>query len=156
MVKLLCLQMNNFGEKESGFTLIEMLIALSLFTVLASLSILLLNPQQTSLIENNFITQLQADLYYGQTYALTNQQLVQVKIYPSIQRYYLHEEIGKGYLVDRYYDKSINFRNQSSISFYILPNGNFSKFRSYDFSIDNQYFRLTILIGKGRFYVTEL
>ncbi|KAB7670018.1 competence type IV pilus minor pilin ComGD [Bacillus sp. B1-b2] len=143
-------------NKESGFTLVEMLIALSLFTILASFSILLLKPQQTALTENNFITQLQADLYYGQTYALANQQLVQVKIFPAIKRYYLHEEIGTGYLVNRYYDPSVEFLNQSSISFYILPNGNFSRFRSYDFSIANQKYRITTLIGKGRFYVTEL
>ncbi|HWJ80311.1 MAG TPA: competence type IV pilus minor pilin ComGD [Niallia sp.] len=145
-------KMNN----EKGFTLIEMLVSLSIFMILASISIFLLTPQKTSLNETQFITQLQADLLYGQTFAITNQQILQVKIYPNLRKYSISGNINSNFGLERNYDESIVFQKESSITFNINPNGNFSKFATYEFKIGKQKYKLTTLIGKGRFYVSEL
>lgn len=141
---------------QKGFTLVEMLVAMSLLVILSSLSIFLVTSQQTSLNEEHFITQLEADLYYAQAFAIANQLPLQVRIYPLINRYNIRGDINTGNIVDRYYDEDIVFVNESTLSFSINSNGNFSKFGTYEFRIDKQLYKLTIQIGKGRFYATKL
>ncbi|WP_312092220.1 competence type IV pilus minor pilin ComGD [Niallia sp.] len=141
---------------QRGFTLVEMLVAVSLLVVLSSLSVFLVTSQQTSLNEDYFITQLEADLYYAQAYAIANQQQLQVKIYTTINRYNIRGDVKTGNIVDRYYDKEIVFINESTLSFTINSSGNFSKFGTYEFRIGKQAYKLTIQIGKGRFYATKL
>ncbi|HEO8418665.1 competence type IV pilus minor pilin ComGD [Niallia sp. FSL W8-0635] len=141
---------------QRGFTLVEMLVAMSLLVILSSLSVFLVTSQQTTLNEHRFITQLEADLYYAQALAIANQLPIQVRIYPNMNRYNIRGDINTGNIVDRYYDENIVFLNESTLSFSINANGNFSKFGTYEFRIGKQAYKLTIQIGKGRFYATKL
>lgn len=143
-------------ENQRGFTLIEMVFAMSLLVILSSLSVFIVTSQQTTLNENQFITQLEADLYYAQAFAIANQSLLQVKIYPNLNRYSIRGDEYVGSIVDRYYNEDIVFVNENTISFTINTRGNVSKFGTYEFRIGEQPYKLTILIGKGRFYATEL
>ncbi|MGN8841464.1 competence type IV pilus minor pilin ComGD [Niallia sp. HCP3S3_B10] len=143
-------------ENQRGFTLIEMVFAMSLLVILSSLSVFVVTSQQTTLNENQFITQLEADLYYAQAFAIANQSLLQVKIYPNLNRYSIRGDEYVGSIVDRYYNEDIVFVNENTISFTINTRGNVSKFGTYEFRIGEQPYKLTILIGKGRFYATEL
>ncbi|MBQ6448056.1 MAG: type II secretion system protein [Bacillus sp. (in: Bacteria)] len=141
---------------QKGFTLIEMLVAISLLVIISSLSIFLVTSQQTSLNENHFITQLEGDLYYAQAFAIENQLPVQVRIFPSLHHYYIRADVNTGNIVERYYDNDISFSNNTMLSFNINSNGNFSKFGTLEFRIGKQDYKLTIQIGKGRFYATKL
>ncbi|CAI9388757.1 competence type IV pilus minor pilin ComGD [Niallia sp. Sow4_A1] len=143
-------------ENQRGFTLIEMVFAMSLLVILSSLSVFIVTSQQTTLNENQFITQLEADLYYAQAFAIANQSLLQVKIYPNLNRYSIRGDEYVGSIVDRYYNEDIVFVNENTISFTINTRGNVSKFGTYEFRIGEQPYKLTILIGKGRFYATKL
>lgn len=143
-------------ENQRGFTLMEMVYAMSLLVILSSLSVFIVTSQQTTLNENQFITQLEADLYYAQAFAIANQALLQVKIYPSLNRYSIRGDEYVGSIVDRYYNEDIVFVNENTISFTINTRGNVSKFGTYEFRIGEQPYKLTILIGKGRFYATKL
>ncbi|AYV67065.1 prepilin-type N-terminal cleavage/methylation domain-containing protein [Niallia circulans] len=143
-------------NNQRGFTLMEMFVAMSLLVVLSSLSIFLVTSQQTSLNETHFLTQLEGDLYYAQAYALENQMPIQVRIYPTLHYYYMRADANTGNIVERYYADDIIFSTNATLSFNINSNGNFSKFGTYEFRIGKQPYKLTVLIGKGRFYATKL
>ncbi|WP_400242354.1 competence type IV pilus minor pilin ComGD [Niallia sp. JL1B1071] len=141
---------------QRGFTLVEMLVAMSLLVILSSLSVFLVTSQQTTLNENHFVTQLEADLYYAQAFAIANQAPLQVRIYPYLNRYSIRGDVNTGTIVDRYYNDDIVFVNENTLSFTINSRGNVSNFGTYEFRIGKQPYKLTILIGKGRFYATKL
>ncbi|PKG25712.1 competence type IV pilus minor pilin ComGD [Niallia nealsonii] len=141
---------------EKGFTLLEMMVALSIFMILLSLSFLVFKPQMEMVKGNTFFTQLQADLFYAQSYALSHQMRMYVQFTPSKKEYAIKGDIATGEIIYRKYDETIVINeDRVSFNFSILPNGNMSKFATYPFSIDEKKYTLTIQIGQGRFYVTK-
>ena len=142
--------------KERGFTLLEMMVALSILMVLLSLSFLLFKPQMELVKGNTFFSQLQADLFYAQSYALSHQTRIYVQFTPSQKEYLIKGDIATGIIIHRKYDESVVINDDHiSFNFTILPNGNMSKFATYPFLIDGRKYTLTIQIGQGRFYVTK-
>ena len=107
-------------NNQRGFTLMEMLVAMSLLVVLSSLSIFLVTSQQTSLKETHFLAQLEGDLYYAQAFALENQIPIQVRIYPTLHYYYMRADADTGNIVERYYADDVIFSTNATLSFNIL------------------------------------
>lgn len=143
-------------QAEKGFTLVESLIVLAGFFVLISISLLLLKPQYLSSENEAFLIRLQADLLYGQQYAISHQLDVTVNFLPEKSYYYLHDSVEGKVIVERYYSESVKVL-PGSLSYYFrfLPDGNVNKFGSLYIEVGQKRYRLTVLIGKGRFYVTE-
>jgi competence protein ComGD len=144
------------GKAESGFTLVESLIVLTGFFILISISLLLLKPQYSSSESEAFLIRLQADLLYGQQYAISHQREVTVNFFPDKSYYYLHNRVEGKLVVERYYSENVKV-SPGSLSYYFkfLPDGNVNKFGSLYIEVGKKRYRLTVLIGKGRFYVTE-
>lgn len=144
------------NNRQAGFTLIEWLIALSIFMILLSLSFISFKPQQALLEERTFFTQLQMDILYAQNYAIAHQKSLYLQINPSQKSYYIRADPITGILIFRTYKSNIvvNY-NSGSINFTINPKGNVSKFATYPVSIGEKNYTFTIQIGKGRFYVTK-
>lgn len=141
-----------------GFTLIESLIVLSVFLLLASISILPIKPQHDLIEKKTFISQLEGDLLYGQQYAISHHRDVTVYFMMKQHYYYLYEMTDSKtvMVVERHYSKSISLVPGSlGYTFRFLPDGNVNKFGTLLIDIGEKRYRLTILIGKGRFYVTE-
>ncbi|WP_090831392.1 competence type IV pilus minor pilin ComGD [Bacillus sp. UNCCL13] len=141
-----------------GFTLIESLVVLSAFLILASISIFQVKPQHDLIEKKTFISQLQADLFYGQQYAISHQRDVTVYFMMDQHYYYLFDKTDSNtvMVVERHYSKSISLVPGSlSYTFKFLSDGNVNKFGTLLIDIGEKRFRLTILIGKGRFYVSE-
>ncbi|MGP7816228.1 competence type IV pilus minor pilin ComGD [Niallia sp. 01092] len=144
-------------NNQKGFTLIEMLVSLSVFMILLSISFLLFRPQHVMVKEKLFFSTLQSDLYYAQSYALSHQMKMYVYFYPKHKRYYISGDMQTGYIVDRYYDESIKINQDlTPISFSIVRNGNVSEFATYYISIEDKNYKFTVQIGQGRFYVAKL
>ena len=91
--------------KERGFTLLEMMVALSILMVLLSLSFLLFKPQMELVKGNTFFAQLQADLFYAQSYALSHQTRIYVQFTPSQKEYVIKGDIATGIIIHRKYDE---------------------------------------------------
>ncbi|TRZ37599.1 type II secretion system protein [Niallia circulans] len=141
---------------QSGFTLLEMLTALSILLVILAVIPMLLKPQYELLQERTFFTQLQTDLLYAQNYALSHQKSIYAQFNPTEKRYYFRADLKTGMIVDRHYHKSITINEDSvPINFTITPSGNVSKFASYRISIGENKYIFTIQIGRGRSYVKE-
>lgn len=143
-------------SRQKGFTLIESLVVLSIFMIISSVTVFSLKPQQPIIEEEAFITQLKADLYYAQNFAISHQHEVSVVFMPGKYKYemYLRTEIPP--FIVRNYSKNI-YVNEGSLPLYFkfLNDGNVNKFGTLYIQTNRKDYRLTVLIGKGRFYVAE-
>jgi competence protein ComGD len=166
MEKLLLLLMEKYPQNkrnlpkmnnsEDGFTLLESLFVLSVFLMIASISAILLKSQFLSLEKQQFISQLKADLLYGQQYAMSHQVLISVHILPEENYYYLREGYNKGFLIKRDIPEVITIKEGSmKLFFQFQPDGNINRFGSFLIKVDKEWYRMTFLIGKGRFYVAK-
>lgn len=144
------------SNAQKGFTLIESLIVLSIFMILSSVTVISLKPQQSVLNDEAFLTQLKADLYYAQAYAISHQQEVSVVFSPANHSYSLLLRSGQEHLLDRTYSTDIELiEGTITLYFKYLHDGTVNKFGTFLIISRDKTYVMTILIGKGRFYVTE-
>lgn len=143
-------------NQKNGFTLIETLIVLSAFLVMSIASSMLLKPTQTLLESNLFFSQLKSDLFYAQQYAISHQEEVTIHIMPETNYYYIRTRFNGPMLVERNYAPNVRVREGTlKLYFQFLPDGNTNRFGSFYIEIGNKLYRMTVLIGRGRFYVVE-
>jgi competence protein ComGD len=144
------------GTNQKGFTLIESLLVLSIFMIISSVTVFSLKPQHSVIEDEVFLTQLKADLYYAQQYAISHQHEVSVVFMPNEYKYYMSLRPELPRIIERKYSTSF-FLREGTIPLYFkfLNDGNVNKFGSFYIQTKNKSYRLTFLIGKGRFYVAE-
>jgi competence protein ComGD len=140
---------------QDGFTLIESLLVFSIFLIISSVTAFSLKPQYFMVNDNAFITQLQADLLYGQQFAISHQCEVFVRLtetdgYSIYYRYDLQPLVNRPYLEDMKV-----FGGTLPLSFKFLPDGNVAQFGYFEINTCSKKYLFTVLIGKGRFYVLE-
>lgn len=141
-------------RNQKGFTLIESLIVLSIFLIISSITAFSIKPQYYSAVDKAFISQLKADLYYGQQYAIANQMEVKVIFY-EYEHMYLISTVSKQ-LVERNHSPMITVTQGTiQLVFKFNSNGNVDRFGTLYIRTQQTNYRLTLLIGKGRFYVME-
>ncbi|MDQ6599636.1 prepilin-type N-terminal cleavage/methylation domain-containing protein [Bacillus salipaludis] len=141
---------------QQGFTLIESLLVLAIFLILSSITVFSVKPQANRMEDETFISQLKADLFFAQQYAISHQHEVYVAFSENEYNYYIYERNDLPRLVERYYSNNIHvYPGTLSLYFRFLPDGNISKFGSFTIVTKDKQYRVTFLIGKGRFYVTE-
>jgi competence protein ComGD len=106
--------------------------------------------------DNEFLTQLQADLLYAQQYAISHQCEVLVMFTENHYEYSIYTRYDLPPIVERNYSTKIKVYGGSlPLIFKFLPDGNVSKFGSFYVRTSDKSYRITFLIGKGRFYVIE-
>ncbi|MEH7178733.1 competence type IV pilus minor pilin ComGD [Neobacillus vireti] len=141
-------------HNQKGFTLIESLIVLSIFMLISSITAFSFKPQFTSANDKAFISQFKADLYYGQQYAISHQMDVKVIFYENDHLYAL--VAGTARILERDYSPKITvIQGTIPLYFKFTPNGNVDRFGTMFITTPIKSYRLTVLIGKGRFYVIE-
>lgn len=144
------------SQNERGYTLIEMLLVFTGFLIISSVSLMLLKPHYSLLDKQLFFTQLRADLYYAQHYAIAHQREVTVTIISEQHFYYIRDRVTGPIIVKRTYSKDIKVMEGSMpLYFQFLADGNVSRFGSFLVRIGSKTYRVTLLIGRGRFYVSE-
>jgi competence protein ComGD len=142
---------------QNGFTLIESMLVLSIFMIISSITVFSLKPQHSVLEDEAFLTQLKADLYYSQQYAISHQHEVTVVFLPAQYRYYMLLRPDLPPIVMRNYSTNIYLVEGSiPLFFRFLNDGNVNQFGSFLIQTKNKTYQMTLLIGKGRFYVKEL
>lgn len=141
-------------RNQKGFTLIESLVVLSIFLIISSITAFSIKPQYNSATDKAFISQLKADLYYGQQYAIANQIEVKVIFYEHEHMYLI--STGSKQLVMRNHSPTITVTQGTiQLVFKFNSNGNVDRFGTLYIRTQQKNYRLTLLIGKGRFYVME-
>jgi competence protein ComGD len=143
-------------NNQKGFTLIESILVLSIFMIISSVTVFALKPQHTVIEDEAFLTQLKADLYFAQQYAISHQHEVSIVFVPYQYRYIIFIRTDLPVLIERKYSTNF-YLNEGSLPLYFkfLKDGNVNRFGSIFIQTNNKTYRLTVLIGKGRFYVAE-
>ncbi len=144
------------SRSERGFTLAESLLVLSVFMIISSITAFTVKPQYEKAEVDSFLTQFQTDLYYAQQYSLAHQIETTVSIQADQHSYYIRTRFDQPLLVQRTYSNQIKVIPLSQPLFFkFTPDGNITKFGTLAIEADSKSYRMTFLIGKGRFYVTE-
>ena len=86
---------------QSGFTLIESLIVLSVFLLIASLSIFLIKPHYLLFEKERFISLFTSDILFSQQYAISQQRKLFVYIDPVENDYYVLDTETNKRIIDR-------------------------------------------------------
>ncbi len=143
-------------SRRNGFTLTETLIVLSVFMAMSSVSMVLVKPTYHLLEKNVFFSQFKSDLLFAQQYAISHQEEVSIHILPKLNTYYIRTRLNGPILVEREYSKGIRIMEGSlPLFFQYTASGNIKKFGSLYVEINKQFYRFTVLIGSGRFYVVK-
>ena len=93
--------------KENGFTLIESLIVLSIFLILSLITIFFVKPQYEMTESKEFLTQLQADLFYAQQYAISHQKEVTINIMSDQHYYYIRDRYDLPLVAERHFSQNV-------------------------------------------------
>jgi competence protein ComGD len=146
---------NEGGKAEAGYTLIEMLIVLLIFTTLLSWVVFSISPLKGHMEKNLFLSQLESDLYQIQSYSIDHQAPIFLTFYPVTNKYVAKTE-ARQTIVSRELPAAIQVASSNSledITFY--PDGNTNQFGRVNFKMGDVTMYLMFQIGQGRFYVQE-
>ncbi|WP_168413128.1 competence type IV pilus minor pilin ComGD [Bacillus salacetis] len=139
---------------QSGYTMLEMLIVLSISITLLFISSLSILPFYEHLTKKNFISLFKADLYYLQSYAINKKERVELRFYPYEAKY-SGKVMGGENLVVRSLPDGISQRPSSLNSITFYPNGNTDRFGIIYFKAGEDEIKVSFQIGQGRFHVQE-
>ncbi|MCJ7839316.1 prepilin-type N-terminal cleavage/methylation domain-containing protein [Lederbergia sp. NSJ-179] len=145
-----------YVRSRDGFTLIEMLIVLSVISIILLFSIFMFRSFSESMQKRLFFTQLESDLYYAHAYAQNRKEAVQVRFSRGSKQYEML--VGKQqpelFLI-RKFPPSIYIKESTISSFVITPDGNVSTFGIITFQHNQTTVKVSFNIGKGRFNIEE-
>jgi competence protein ComGD len=143
--------------RNNGYTLIEALIVVLIFTTLLSWSFFSLSPLKDHIEKKAFIASIQSDLYYLQSYSSNYQATVKLTFYPNKNMYSARDMESGNIVTSRElptYTSIVYNSSLKEVTFY--PNGNTNKFGSLYLQVQDSFIKLTMQIGQGRFDVQEL
>lgn len=144
-----------FAQREQGFTLLELLIVLTVLTIVFSFSVITLGSFADKMKKNLFITQLQSDLYYAHAYAIHQKEPVLVSFSITENMYQANAVGTKKILFQRKLPPSIYLEKSNLTRFTITSEGTVSNFGTVLFKVHDGSIKLTFYIGRGRFSVQE-
>ncbi|HHY73031.1 MAG TPA: type II secretion system protein [Bacillus bacterium] len=143
-------------KKENGYTLAEVLIVLTIFFLVITLTMVSFKPLVRQLQINYFFKQLQLDISYSQIYAISHFKDVNIIFYPESHRYEIIPGFNGSRLVNRSYSKGIKIELvtlPANVTF--LANGTIRKAgKMYVHFYDDKY-TFVFLFGKGQTYVEK-
>ncbi|WP_264738539.1 competence type IV pilus minor pilin ComGD [Cytobacillus firmus] len=143
-------------KNKEGFTLIETLFIFSIFLIIATITAVLLKPQFLYLEKITFFSQLKSDMLYAQNYAITHQTDVAIQIVPEDNRYFAQVKLAADPIISREYPGIIEIKEGTMPLFFQYgPGGITNKFGTFYVKADNDQYKITFLIGRGRFYVEK-
>lgn len=138
-----------------GFTLIESLVVLSILAIVTSFTFIVSQPDRLQI--NYFFSQLKADLFVTQQYAISHGQEITFSIDPNNHLYYVRDRMSSRYIIKRNYSEKIMIETGTlPMSFKYLTNGNASLSGTLLFRIEGELYKFTILLGRGRFKIEKL
>ena len=142
------------ANHNKGFTLIEILIVLSIFMLLASLSLHLYPKYIQKMETTRFVKQFEEDLYYAQAYAISHE--MNVSVYLNASNYTISSNL-KGVILQRENPKNTTFK-QGTIGLKIFFNNTGAPITSGVVYIETEQdrYKVTIYIGKGRIKIEKI
>ncbi|REJ25371.1 MAG: type II secretion system protein [Bacillaceae bacterium] len=156
-LKLMQMETSLRATRQSGFTVLEMLLVLSIFLLISSFIWIGATNIYREKVIDQFFVQLEKDLLYVQQHAFVNKEKIYLFWYPD-KHYYEAERSGfKGELFERAYDQNIKVES-GNIKFPIeySPSGYFYQAGTIFISYDKKTYKIIFNLGRGRFRVEKL
>jgi competence protein ComGD len=145
------------NKYQKGFTLIEVLLVISILIIITTLPMLKLAPSYHGKIINHFFEQLTDDLLVSQQYAISHSDTVKVYFYNASSSYRVILVGSNTEILSRHYDKQITINpNTLGTTLIIRSNGNVNKAGTMQVSYQNDKYNVVFQLGRGRFYVTKV
>lgn len=143
-------------KNEKGYTLFEMMIVLLIISTVSFISLGSVKSVSEAQKRNHFFEQLYVDLYYAQTLAITHQKPITVIFDNKDKKYMVRQGIVT--FVTRGFDKSYHVIPSTLAlnEIVFLHNGNVRKSGTIIFEVNKQSYKLTLLLGRGRFYIEKI
>ncbi|MBS4194648.1 competence type IV pilus minor pilin ComGD [Lederbergia citri] len=148
--------METFIKREDGFTLLEVMIVITVMTIILSFSFFTLTSFWALMQKNMFLNQLQSDLYYAHAYALNRQETINFRFTRITQQYEAASKDSNKMIIQRKLPAAINIDRETNLSsFTITPDGNVSNFGTMILNVKGKKVKITFYIGRGRFLIEE-
>lgn len=146
----------NECSKQNGFTLIEMLIVMSVIMLISLFNIHSFQNYMEQKKIDSFMEQLEEDLLYAQMCAMANQAITYVRFYDD--RYFIeYYENGSNEKTTycRFYQEGIKIQfltNSMGKKVIYNPSGNVKEFGKFQVKYKKLKYTVVFQLGRGRFY----
>jgi competence protein ComGD len=141
---------------QRGFTLLEMLLVLTIFMMIVSLSFGMYPTFIKKLDTRLFLEQFSDDLYYSQQYAITQQTNIYFAIDVPGRSYYSYS-YSDGRILQRSIPDDVKFEKLTLDLFLTFTSsGNVSSSGSWQIRADQSLYKVTVYLGAGRFKIEKL
>ncbi|MBS4217161.1 GspH/FimT family pseudopilin [Bacillus sp. FJAT-49711] len=143
------------NKNNKGFTLLEVLIVISVMTIIFSFSFFTMKSFWGLMQKNMFLNQLQSDIYFAHSYAINQQETIIFRFSSINQQYQAVTKDTNDVMIQRKFPAAIKIVESNIPSFSITPDGNVSNFGTMILSINEKRVKITFYIGRGRFLIEE-
>ncbi|MEH7384953.1 competence type IV pilus minor pilin ComGD [Bacillus sp. JJ1521] len=141
---------------EKGFTLIEALVVLSIVIIITSISLLQLRPLHESKKMDQFLEQLQNDIFFSQQYAISHSEPTRLFFSTSGSYYRLSRGNSHEVIFNREIDPAIRIHITTlGTNLAFTGSGNIQRAGEIRFQYKESIYTVMFLLGKGRFYVSK-
>lgn len=141
---------------QRGFTLLEMLLVLSIFMMIVSLSFGIYPTFIKNVDTRLFLEQFSDDLYYSQQYAITQQKNIYFAIDVPGRSYYSYS-YSDGRILQRSIPEDVKFERLTlDLVLTFTSTGNVSSSGSWQIRADQNLYKFTVYLGAGRFKIEKL
>lgn len=146
----------NERKFESGFTLIEMLIVMSVIMIISIFSFHSFQTYNDQKKLDSFMKQLEEDLFFAQMMALANQKNAKVIFFEDTYIINYYENNSKKRIeLTKYYSEGVKidiFTSAMNREVIFLSNGNVQEFGRFRVKYKNLKYFVIFQLGRGRFY----
>ncbi|SDI32397.1 competence type IV pilus minor pilin ComGD [Natribacillus halophilus] len=145
-------------NNERGHTLMELVVVLLIFSICLAIPTLSFVSQGEGREVEAFVSEFEQDMYYAQQQAMGKNIIAQINVQNSQRSYQVvvDEEIIKRVPFPEdvsFQWVSIDFGNIPTGTLIFLTNGNTSTAGQFDIRSNRETYRVTLLVGSGRFYI---
>ncbi|WP_270179256.1 competence type IV pilus minor pilin ComGD [Alkalihalobacillus sp. CinArs1] len=139
----------------SGYTLIEILIVLSVFSILLGMVILQITPTQTASSTRQFLEKLQSDIRYTQQLAYSTGKPHRLSIAPSSHTYTIINNAANVVKSVKLPENITIHQGTLGHQIIYVGSGNIQKAGTLLISDGKEEYKLVVQLGAGRFYIEK-
>ncbi|MFS0780940.1 competence type IV pilus minor pilin ComGD [Bacillus sp. 1P06AnD] len=142
-------------NSQTGYTLVEMLVVLSIFLMLVSVTLSYIPKYKEKKEMHFFLRQFSSDYFHAQAYAISHGVTVYFTIDPAKRLYFAQLDTEER-LYTKPIPKSVEHRETTlGKRIYFNSVGNVSKSGVWLFAGKYSKYSFTVMLGRGRHYYVE-